>query len=176
MLQKRKLCLRFFLVIFLIQVLISSSSANSTSNNSTSNNSNEIESYDPNWLYSSIAQCSAAIVGVIGALITSKLIMVSGEKSSLLKRKGELEIEIGNLEKRNSEKLKYCEEMDLNDAKEYITEFLEEIDTERIKEAKSFEEIWDLYCDFYDNDQLKCNEFHKKVFVSLINAEEDEDD
>jgi hypothetical protein len=40
---------------------------------------------DPNWLYSSIAQSSAAIVAIIGGFITSSVLTRSSEKRSLAK-------------------------------------------------------------------------------------------
>lgn len=38
---------------------------------------------DPNWLYSTIAQSSAAIVAVIGGFITANLLMLLAEKRSI---------------------------------------------------------------------------------------------
>ncbi|MBA7672472.1 hypothetical protein ES703_80649 [subsurface metagenome] len=39
--------------------------------------------YDPNWLYSTIAQSSAAIVAIIGGFITATVLMLTAEKRSL---------------------------------------------------------------------------------------------
>ncbi len=41
---------------------------------------------DPNWLYSTIAQSSAAIVAVIGGFITATLLRLTAEKERLVKR------------------------------------------------------------------------------------------
>jgi len=38
---------------------------------------------DPNWLYSTIAQSSAAIVAIIGGFITASVLMLTAEKRSL---------------------------------------------------------------------------------------------
>jgi len=38
---------------------------------------------DPNWLYSTIAQSSAAIVAIIGGFITASVLMLNSEKRSL---------------------------------------------------------------------------------------------
>ena len=39
---------------------------------------------DPNWLYSTIAQSSAAIVAIIGGFITATVLMLTAEKRSLV--------------------------------------------------------------------------------------------
>ncbi len=41
---------------------------------------------DPNWLYSTIAQSSAAIVAIIGGFITATILWLTAEKRSLVKR------------------------------------------------------------------------------------------
>jgi len=41
---------------------------------------------DPNWLYSTIAQSSAAIVAIVGGFITASVLMLTAEKRSLVKR------------------------------------------------------------------------------------------
>ena len=41
---------------------------------------------DPNWLYSTIAQSSAAIVAIVGGSITATVLMLTAEKRSLVKR------------------------------------------------------------------------------------------
>lgn len=40
---------------------------------------------DPSWLYSTIAQSSAAIVAIIGGFITATILKLSAEKESLIK-------------------------------------------------------------------------------------------
>ncbi|MFC2007822.1 hypothetical protein ACFLVB_04420 [Chloroflexota bacterium] len=39
---------------------------------------------DPNWLYSTLAQSSAAIVAIIGGFITATVLMLTAEKRSLV--------------------------------------------------------------------------------------------
>ncbi len=39
---------------------------------------------DPNWLYSTIAQSSAAIVAIVGGFITATVLMLTAEKRSLV--------------------------------------------------------------------------------------------
>lgn len=41
---------------------------------------------DPNWLYSTIAQSSAAIVAIIGGFMTATILRLTAEKRSLVKR------------------------------------------------------------------------------------------
>lgn len=41
---------------------------------------------DPNWLYSTIAQSSAAIVAIIGGFITATILRLTAEKQSLVKQ------------------------------------------------------------------------------------------
>jgi hypothetical protein len=41
---------------------------------------------DPNWLYSTIAQSSAAIVAIVGGFITHSLLTLAAEKRSLVKQ------------------------------------------------------------------------------------------
>ena len=53
---------------------------------------------DPNWFYSALAQCAAAIIGIISAIIVSRIMMFSGEKHGLQNRITELESEISDLE------------------------------------------------------------------------------
>lgn len=52
---------------------------------------------DPNWLYSSIAQSSAAIVAIIGGFITSTLLLRNSERSTLVSRCLERELEVRTL-------------------------------------------------------------------------------
>ena len=41
---------------------------------------------DPSWLYSTIAQSSAAIVAIVGGFITASVLMLTAEKKSLVKQ------------------------------------------------------------------------------------------
>lgn len=49
---------------------------------------------DPNWLYSTIAQSSAAIVAIIGGFITATVLNLLSEKRSIQKQKSEKETDI----------------------------------------------------------------------------------
>jgi len=122
--------------------------------------SNQDTKSDPNWLYSTISQSSAAIIGIIGAFITLKILMVSGEKKSLSNRKAELELEIENLIKQNDEKQKYCDIIDREDASDDISLFLSDI---QIEDFDDFEILWSDYCNFYENDKYYCKGIHKEI-------------
>jgi hypothetical protein len=52
---------------------------------------------DPNWLYSTIAQSSAAIVAIIGGFITATILGLTAEKKSLVKQLGVKERNLDSL-------------------------------------------------------------------------------
>ena len=56
---------------------------------------------DPNWFYSALAQSAAAIVGLIGAFVTSRVMMMASERSRIEKRINEINAEIKELERQN---------------------------------------------------------------------------
>jgi len=53
---------------------------------------------DPNWLYSTIAQSSAAIVAIIGGFITATILTRRAEKTSLLKELADKKEQLRELE------------------------------------------------------------------------------
>ncbi len=53
---------------------------------------------DPSWLYSTIAQSSAAIVAIVGGFITASVLYLSAEKRSLVKRLDEMKAKLSSLE------------------------------------------------------------------------------
>jgi len=79
---------------------------------------------DPNWFYSALAQSAAAIVGLIGAFVTSRVMMMAGERSRLEKRIQEINAEIKELERQNAPRLEYIEEVDRKDDEESVDNFL----------------------------------------------------
>lgn len=52
---------------------------------------------DPNWLYTTIAQASAAIVAIVGGFITATLLMLTSEKRSLTHQLNEKETRLNVL-------------------------------------------------------------------------------
>ena len=79
---------------------------------------------DPNWFYSALAQSAAAIVGLIGAFVTSRVMMMASERSRIEKRINELNAEIKELERQNAPRLEYIEEVDRKDDEESVDNFL----------------------------------------------------
>jgi hypothetical protein len=67
---------------------------------------------DPNWFYSALAQSAAAIVGLIGAFVTSRVMMMAGERSRIEKRIQEVNAEIKELERQNAPLSEYIGDMD----------------------------------------------------------------
>ncbi len=53
---------------------------------------------DPSWLYSTIAQSSAAIVAIIGGFITATVLSLAAEKRSIKNQLADKEVELNALE------------------------------------------------------------------------------
>jgi len=73
---------------------------------------------DPNWFYSALAQSAAAIIGLICALVTSRVMMMASERSRIENRINEINTEIKELEHQNAPLLEYIEEVDRKDEEE----------------------------------------------------------
>jgi hypothetical protein len=54
---------------------------------------------DPSWLYSTIAQCSAAIVAIVGGFITHSVLTLAAEKRSLIKQHSDAKRRLESLKK-----------------------------------------------------------------------------
>jgi hypothetical protein len=54
---------------------------------------------DPSWLYSTIAQSSAAIVAIIGGFITATILRLTAEKESLVKQVSDRKKRLDSLKK-----------------------------------------------------------------------------
>ncbi|MFC1871238.1 hypothetical protein ACFLYF_02405 [Chloroflexota bacterium] len=52
---------------------------------------------DPSWLYSTIAQCSAAIVAIVGGFIIATVLMLTAEKRSLTNQLSKKKIRLEKL-------------------------------------------------------------------------------
>jgi len=70
---------------------------------------------DPNWLYSTIAQSSAAIVAIIGGFITATVLTISSEKRSLKRLWDIKRIQMDQLDE------KFANKQDLETEKSLIT-------------------------------------------------------
>ena len=73
---------------------------------------------DPNWFYSALSQSAAAIVGLLGAFVTSGVMMTASERSRIEKRINEIDAEIKELERQNAPFLEYIAEIDRKDEEE----------------------------------------------------------
>ena len=60
---------------------------------------------DPNWLYSTIAQSSAAIVAIIGGFITATVLMLTAEKRSLVTQVSDKRKLLDSLGQSNAEEM-----------------------------------------------------------------------
>ena len=58
---------------------------------------------DPSWLYSTIAQSSAAIVAIIGGFITATVLMLTAEKRSLVTQVSDKRIMLDSLQEADDE-------------------------------------------------------------------------
>jgi len=150
------------------KVILNDFEINGNNNNNSNIPTNVPEKYDPNWLYSTISQSSAAIIGIIGAFLTSKILMISGEKKSLLKRRAELKLEIKNLEDNNKEMQDYCSKIDRKIALKDIESLLKLSD---LSDFRNFNEIWLAYKENYSNVENYCNDVHKKLLQERYNTQ-----
>lgn len=99
-------------------------------------------SNDPNWLYSALAQSSAAIVGIIGAFVTHRVMSLGSEKRALQKEIESITIEISSLEKEREEVRKrlndVVRERKQNEVADYLLGLLE---NEKLDDISSSEEV-----------------------------------
>ncbi len=95
---------------------------------------------DPSWLYSTIAQSSAAIVAIIGGFITASVLNLLSEKRSLINQKKDKETRIQTLSNKKGNLLKELEPKE-------ILSFLNSIAGELINSGKVFslEAILQIY-------------------------------
>jgi len=119
-------------------------------------------STDPNWLYSTIAQSSAAIVAIIGGFITASVLSLSAEKRSLIDQKQDKGT---RLELLKHEKAALSQELDLNESKNFITSVVPKI----IDSGKrpSFEE---LITEYPEVQNLNLNTLKKdyEIFTTML--------
>lgn len=82
---------------------------------------------DPNWLYSTIAQSSAAIVAIVGGFITASVLMLTSEKRSLRHQLADKKARLEALEGEDKQLFKEYETV-------WVDEFINTITDELIKE------------------------------------------
>jgi hypothetical protein len=80
---------------------------------------------DPNWLYSSVVQSSAAIVAIIGGLVTSSVLNLTADRRTLERRlkehQGALDLVLGELAKVSKSHHELCARFSLET---YLTELI----------------------------------------------------
>ena len=103
---------------------ISSVSQNITASSLTQNVTNFASDTDPNWFYSSSAQCASAIVGLMGAFLVTKLINQKSFMSQLKKEIDETKIKINSINAEIQSKKEYIQKID---DEEFVKEFLSDI-------------------------------------------------
>jgi hypothetical protein len=69
---------------------------------------------DPSWLYSTIAQSSAAIVAIVGGFITASVLMLLAEKRSLSHQQADMETRLGALKVEERQASEVYETMKVN--------------------------------------------------------------
>ena len=109
-----------------LEFLITNSTlAVSESTSSLSQNiTNSTVNVDPNWFYSSSSQCAAAIVGLIGAFLITKLIDKKAFLSQLRKEINETKIKINSINEEIKPKKEYIQRVE---DEELVDDFLTHI-------------------------------------------------
>jgi hypothetical protein len=77
---------------------------------------------DPNWLFSTIAQSSAAIVAIIGGFVTATVLSLSAEKRSLTNQRNDKETRLQTLRDEKEVLSQELDEKEVNDFIEYMTD------------------------------------------------------
>ena len=91
---------------------------------------------DPNWLYSTIAQSSAAIVAIIGGFITASVLSLSAEKRSLINQKKDKVIRLETL---GNEKEELSREFDTKENASFIASISDKLINS--KNVPTFEDL-----------------------------------
>ena len=105
----------------------SSSILNEIISNNTQNATTIISKIDPNWFYSASAQSAAAIVGLMGAFITTKVINQNAFIKQLKKEIDEIETKIDHINDEIARRDGWVNEIDLEEDNKLVDKFLEEM-------------------------------------------------
>lgn len=121
---------------------------------------------DPNWLFSTIAQSSAAIVAIIGGFITASILTLLAEKRNLTNQKAEKETRLDLLKTRETEEVEVYEAI-------RVDVFLNRIanDLKKEDELPPFEEIIYRYPGWNLNRDILKREY-EKLSIQRIQARE----
>lgn len=120
-------------------------------------------STDLNWLYSTIAQSSAAIVAIIGGFITHSVLMLAAEKRSLKNQRTDKEI---RLEALREEEERLLEESEALKVREFLNYVIDELTV--ADEWPSFEVMMETHpqTQNLNREKLKC-EYEKLAKQTL---------
>jgi hypothetical protein len=120
---------------------------------------------DPNWLYSTIAQSTAAIVAIIGGFILSNILTLSTEKRSLRNQKQDKESQLKILTR---EKRQLLDELEPNE----VSSFIDSIKDDLIEseDLPSLENIMQKYqeTNSFNIEILKLN--YEKILKQISEA------
>jgi len=117
---------------------------------------------DPSWLYSTIAQSSAAIVAIIGGFITATVLNLLSEKRNLKNQREDKETRIKTLNHTKKELMKELEPKEVSSFIEYITN-----DIINSNQTPTFKEIKQNY-PYAQNLNLELLKKEYEIFISQI--------
>jgi|SRR3989344_110215 len=145
----------------------------------TQNGAALISTIDPNWLYSSIAQSSAAIVGLMGAFLTTKLItkksVIKGLETQIRDNKAKIEFLKGKVAEKENWVKKIDDEEDLINVKQFLKEISDEIEVDA---PPSIEELVKMAKDSKNEDFHNLNwavleNSYNKEYLEKVRAKQD---
>ncbi len=118
---------------------------------------------DPSWLYSTIAQCSAAIVAIVGGFITASVLMLMSEKRNLTNQKMDKETRLQTL---RNEKEKLSEELDAKEVQLFLESIIDELIS--AEEIPSLEELMQNHPEMQNSNleilKQEYGRFYKQIF------------
>jgi len=128
-----------------------------------------IQTIDPNWLYSSIAQSSAAIVGLMGAFLTTKIISQKSIIKELETKINEDNTRIEYLRDSIKEKQDWVSKIDEEEDFKVVKHFLEYVEDKiNLENPPSIEELLKMASESEDENFHNLN---KKALENSYNSE-----
>lgn len=127
---------------------------------------------DLNWFYSTMAQSAAAIVGLVGAFLTTKTVNVYSERKSLLSRMQQLTSEIEFLEAENRPLEEFCNTIRKKAVEDKIISFfnryIEEND-EKFNDLSTVPSVEELIVEFGKSENVPLDkEYFEKYYNEHI--------
>lgn len=157
----------------ILEFLISNSSlAVSESMYSLSQNvTNLTKDVDPNWFYSTSAQCAAAIVGLIGAFLITKLINQKAYLSQIKKEIKENRINIESINEEIKTKKEYIQNIDDRElVDEFLSHIMNEINPDVPPDLDSIYNLAQKHEKYINiNKEILKNEYNEEYFIKLVN-------